>query len=726
MRPIERTFSIRTVMLTLVCGGVIIMLGAAFVAGWLSYREYRDRIGSSLIAASQAVMVAVDNELDEPLAFVSGLSSSSSFARGDFSNFQDRARDTLSAGGYLVIIKSADGGQEYVNTSKPPAGSTATGPSAVGLLRLGKAENSHLGRIEDRWMELIDVPLEDESGRRLYTMVIGVPNHLFQDMLAEQHFPRSWSPVILDPDWMIVARGISPEKFVGQKAAGEELRNAPSDRTHEVRVLEGEPAMSAHSHSSRYGWTTAIAISDADLFNQAIGPGLLAALGGLVAVGLVIAIAALFSTYLARAIRSLAQMVRGFPEATLEPRPAFRLREVSLVARRMREAAVAVLDSRKVVDTELNNMRRLNQLSSLLVGERNGFEDCLAEITKAAVAISEADKGNLQLFDDTSGSLTIVAQQGFKEDFLKFFDSVRKNDAACGAAMGTAKQIIVDDVLTDEIFVGQPAQKVLVDAGVRAVVSTPLMSSKERPLGVLSTHFARPRHPTERQLRLTNILARQAADYLERKQAERTHQTILLELQHRSNNLLAVIQSIAQRSLGGYHSLAEAKEAFEARLHALARANRALVRSNWGGVDLDQLVRTELEAFSKRATIAGPSIVLPPQIAQNFTLVLHELATNSAKHGALSSIAGKITVSWTIERGRSGFVLKFKWEESEGPPVAAPVRHGFGTQLLKAVFSETRLEYPVEGLRCEIDVPLTSPVPSQAALAEDDAVIVGG
>jgi two-component sensor histidine kinase len=726
MRPRERTFSIRTVMLTLVCGGVIAMLGAAFAAGWLSYREYRDRIGGSLIAASQAVMVSVDNELDEPLAFVSGLSSSSSFAKGDFNNFQERARDALSPRGYFVIIKSADGGQEYVNTTKPPAGSTAAGPSAVGLLRLGKAGNSHLGRVEDHWMELINVPIEDESGRRLYTMVIGVPNRLFQDMLAKQHLPRTWSPVILDADWMIVARGISPEKFVGQKAAGEEFRNAPSDRTHEVRVLEGEPAMSAYSHSSRYGWTTAIAISEADLFNQAIGPGLLAALGGLVAVGLVIAIAAFFSMYLARAIRSLAQMVRGFPEATLEPRPAFRLREVSLVARRMREAAVAVLDSRKVVDTELNNMRRLNQLSTLLGGERNSFEDCLAEITKTAIAISEADKGNLQLFDAASGSLTIVAKQGFQDGFLKFFASVRGNDAACGAAMHTAKQIIVDDVLTSKIFVGQPAQKVLLDAGVRAVVSTPLMSSKGSLLGVLSTHFTQPLNPSERQLRLINILARQAADYLERKQAEQTHQTILLELQHRSNNLLAVIQSIAQRSLGGrYSSLTEAKEAFEARLHALARANRALVRSNWGGVDLGQLVRTELEAFSKRATIAGPSIVLPPQMAQNFTLVLHELATNSAKYGALSTDAGKIMVSWTVERNGSGLMLKFKWQESEGPPVVPPARHGFGTRLLKAVFSEVRLDYAVEGLRCEIDVPLNSLVTSQPVLDEDTAVASG-
>jgi two-component sensor histidine kinase len=320
-----------------------------------------------------------------------------------------------------------------------------------------------------------------------------------------------------------------------------------------------------------------------------------------------------------------------------------------------------------------------------------------------------------------------VAQQGFQGDFLKFFVTVRGNEAACGAAMSTAKQIIVDDVLTSEIFVGQPAQKVLLDAGVRAVVSTPLMSSKERPLGVLSTHFTRPGHLSERQLRLINILARQAADYLERKQAEETQQTIMRELQHRSNNLLAVIQSIAQRSLGGdYYTLAEAKEAFEARLHALARANRALLRSNWGGVDLNQLVHNELEPFSKRATVAGASIVLPPQMAQNFTLVLHELATNSAKYGALSDSAGKVTVSWALERSGSGFVLKFKWQESEGPRVVAPKRRGFGTQLLKAVYSDVRLEYSFEGLRCEIDVPLTSPARTQAALAEDDAAVANG
>src|SRR5262249_6622369 len=160
--------------------------------------------------------------------------------------------------------------------------------------------------------------------------------------------------------------------------------------------------------------------------------------------------------------------------------------------------------------------------------------------------------GNLQLFDETLGSLRIVAQHGFQERFLKFFENVDDHIAtSCGTAMATNEQVIVDDVLTSNIFVGQPAQKMLLEAEVRAIISTPLRSSKGNLLGVISTHFSRPGYPSERQLRLADILARQAADYLEHKQSEQVQQTIVLELQHRSNNLLAVIQSIAQRSLEG-------------------------------------------------------------------------------------------------------------------------------------------------------------------------------
>ena len=192
--------------------------------------------------------------------------------------------------------------------------------------------------------------------------------------------------------------------------------------------------------------------------------------------------------------------------------------------------------------------------------------------------------------------------------------------------------------------------------------------------------------------------------------------------------MLAVIQSIAHRSLAGD----KGKEVFGARLQALARANRALLNSNWSGVELDQLVRGELEAFSRQAIIAGPAIVLEPQVAQNLTLGLHELATNSAKHGALSTTTGKVAVVWAVQPNPSGSVLKFQWQETGGPPVAAPIRVGFGTQLLKTVFSDVRLEYAVGGLRCEINVPVgsagrqASPPSTQATRQDDNAAVAHG
>src|SRR5262249_4679675 len=160
--------------------------------------------------------------------------------------------------------------------------------------------------------------------------------------------------------------------------------------------------------------------------------------------GLLIVLAAFLSTYLASAIRTLAYMARGFPESTVNQTPTFRLRELSSVARALNQAAVTVLDSQKQMAAELSDMRCLNELSTLLVREENKFETCYDEITRTAIAISGADRGNLQLFDETSHSLRIVAQQGFD---LKFFDSVDDHVAAsCASAMLSKEQTIVDDV----------------------------------------------------------------------------------------------------------------------------------------------------------------------------------------------------------------------------------------------------------------------------------------
>jgi PAS domain S-box-containing protein len=372
---------------------------------------------------------------------------------------------------------------------------------------------------------------------------------------------------------------------------------------------------------------------------------------------------------------------------------------VDISARKHAEALVAA---------DLRDMTRLNQLSNRLVREGSDHNGNLNAVVDTAIVITGADKGNLQLLDPTTGALTIAAQRGFEDPFLNFFASVRDDASACAAAMKSGERVIVEDIRESQIFAGQSSEEVLLDAGVCAVTSTPLMASTGNLLGMVSTHFAAPHRPDERELRLMDLLARQTADYLERRRADEIEKTLAREIQHRSNNLLAIIQTIATRSLSGSHTLSEAKEAFEARLQALARANRQLTKSNWSGVNLGEIVRSELQPYGERTVVDGTDtdVILGPQHAQNFTLTLHELATNAAKYGALSNGSGKVGVSWTITRQGENNKLWFKWRESGGPPVVAPTRQGFGTMLVKATFPDARMDYAVEGLSCEIVIRL--------------------
>src|SRR6185503_11120644 len=172
-------------------------------------------------------------------------------------------------------------------------------------------------------------------------------------------------------------------------------------------------------------------------------------------------------------------------------------------------------------------------------------------------------------------------------------------------------------------------------------------------------------------------------DITERKRAEERQRLLSGELQHRTNNLLAVIQSVAEQSLSGNQSLEQAREAFRARLHALANANALLTQSDWKGATLKDLIVRELASFVSRATIEGPQVLLDLNAAQGFALVIHELASNATRHGAFSTPAGTVAISWSVKEKGDMSVFSFSWQESGGPHVSLPTRVGFGTTLLK-------------------------------------------
>ncbi len=139
----------------------------------------------------------------------------------------------------------------------------------------------------------------------------------------------------------------------------------------------------------------------------------------------------------------------------------------------------------------------------------------LTQFLGAAVCLTGSDMGNMQVFDPPSGSLHIEAQYGFKESFLRFFSSVRDGATACGVALKRAERVVVEDVADSPIFFRSPALEVMLDAGARAVDSTPLICSG-RVWGILSTHRRTPRIPTQRDLRMLDFLAHRAASLIER------------------------------------------------------------------------------------------------------------------------------------------------------------------------------------------------------------------
>jgi two-component sensor histidine kinase len=203
-------------------------------------------------------------------------------------------------------------------------------------------------------------------------------------------------------------------------------------------------------------------------------------------------------------------------------------------------------------------------------------------------------------------------------------------------------------------------------------------------------------------------------DITERKEAEQRQHLLMNEVAHRSRNLLAVISSIASHSLSGTRSLTEAREVLAQRIQALARSQSALLAGGFEGAPIAEVIRLEFEGFSDQVKSVGPDVLLNPKVAQTFALVVHELATNATKHGALSVPTGRVAIHWSVEGTCAEARFKFQWQERNGPPVVPPTRRGFGHMVIEKAaaqdFGSPKITFESAGLCYEIDVPLSAVV----------------
>ncbi|HLJ48531.1 MAG TPA: PAS domain S-box protein [Bryobacteraceae bacterium] len=187
-----------------------------------------------------------------------------------------------------------------------------------------------------------------------------------------------------------------------------------------------------------------------------------------------------------------------------------------ITERKRSERAIQELNAQLTAD--LSAMARMQQLSTRLVQSGN-FEGLLGEIVEAAIETTDADMGNIQLAE--SDRFRVVAQRGFEAAFLGFLNSSHEGMSACDAAFQRGERVIVEDITVDPMFRGSQTLDAMLEAGARAVQSTPLISRTGQVLGVFSTHYQHVHRPNERELRMLDVLARQAADLIERFRAEK-------------------------------------------------------------------------------------------------------------------------------------------------------------------------------------------------------------
>lgn len=197
------------------------------------------------------------------------------------------------------------------------------------------------------------------------------------------------------------------------------------------------------------------------------------------------------------------------------------------------------------------------------------------------------------------------------------------------------------------------------------------------------------------------------------KERDERQKLLMNELNHRVKNTLATVQAVALHTRGGAGTVEAFHAALEGRVIAMSRAHELLTRADWEGAELGELARQTLSAFAGRQLkIEGPELHVGPTDALNLALVFYELATNAAKHGALSAECGQVKLAWWRVEGGA----RLCWCESGGPPVSPPARQGFGSRLIGRATHDlqpSRLSYDVRGLRCELTVRALSPGPHE-------------
>jgi PAS domain S-box-containing protein len=358
-------------------------------------------------------------------------------------------------------------------------------------------------------------------------------------------------------------------------------------------------------------------------------------------------------------------------------------REVEVVANRCDE------DGKQVIQCNVRDITERKRTEGALSASDERFRT-LFEMVPSAVYSCDA-RGVIQDFNPRATELwgRTPARGDNSERFCGSIRMFRPNGSfmphdQCPMAWVVSGKM--SEVVDEEVIVERPD-----GSRVTAVVNIrPLRNERGEVIGAINCAY----------------------DITERKHVEEHQRFLMGELAHRGGNLLAVIQSIVARTLIGAKPLPEERNTLTRRLQALARSQSALMSKGFQGALVTEIIRLEFEGFSDRVTAVGPNVMLNSRAAQTFALLLHELATNATKYGALlQPDKGQVDIHWSIEGEGEEARFRFQWRERDGPPVVVPTRKGFGSILLEKLAAQDfgtqpEITFAPDGLSYSIDASL--------------------
>lgn len=630
--------------------------------------QERQRLERTIVHEGERIAAAIDRDIERRVTLLQALSTSLPLALGDWAAFYAQAK--ASVPNHYIILRDADG-RVLVNTYVPFGAEPqrTIDMATIDTMRrtLGPVVSGiFVSQVVKEPVYNVSIPILRE-GRLTYVLSLGLlPTEVLR-LLEDQKLEPSWMATVWDQNGTIVARSHARADAAGATVP-QDWRSQPRRQVVETEDLDGRKVLAIVDRTGLAGWSVRVTLP-AEIVDRRIYRSLTVWAASAASVVILTALAALmfghrFARPLAATARAAAGLGRGEP-VELSDTPVLEVNEVN---RALREAA--------------------GELERRAAALRQSEEVLGTAAEAAQFGAHRYDVANDRVVRSPQIRRILGADPSQDRDFESALDFVHPDDR--------------DDVRRRKRHILQAESRYQLTYRIR------------RPDGEVRWVMDRgqvERDPSGQAVRVIGVLV----DVSELKEAELRQRLLFDELNHRVKNTLAIVQALAQQTLASKPEPKAFAAAFGDRIAALARAHDLLTEGAWLGASLDGILTAVLKPFADRAgriEAIGPSVDIPSNATIALALTFHELATNAAKHGALSTAAGTLRIDWTVDRLDKTSAVDLTWQERGGPAIAPPAGRGFGTRLLTATARQIDgtidLDFARDGLRCRLQFRVSS------------------